>query len=102
MEITNMGHGVYRVVAQYGFMESPDIPQIMSGIRTKVPNINLDEPTYYVVPDKPRVRAQENCATLAQVCLRLCFAIRSADPPDSQHTALEGHGDRGPNALLNR
>ncbi len=47
-EITNMGHGVYRVIAHYGFMESPDIPQIMSQVRSKGLNINLDEVTYYV------------------------------------------------------
>ncbi|HMK36844.1 MAG TPA: KUP/HAK/KT family potassium transporter [Desulfomonilaceae bacterium] len=48
MEITNMGQGVYSVIARYGFMESPDIPQIMSQVRTKGPNIKLDEVTYYV------------------------------------------------------
>ena len=48
VEITNMGHGVYRVIAHYGFMESPDIPQIMSRVKSKVMNINLDEVTYYV------------------------------------------------------
>ncbi len=48
VEITNMGHGVYRVIAYYGFMESPDIPQIMYRVKSKVMNINLDEVTYYV------------------------------------------------------
>ena len=38
VEITEMGHGVYRVIAHYGFMESPDIPQIMSQVKRKVPN----------------------------------------------------------------
>jgi KUP system potassium uptake protein len=47
-EITEMGHGVYRVVANYGFMESPDIPQIMSQVKRKVPSIDLDRLTYYV------------------------------------------------------
>ncbi len=59
IEIANMGHGVYRVTAHYGFMESPDIPQIMSRVKSKVQNINLDEVTYYVgrislVPDRKR------------------------------------------------
>jgi KUP system potassium uptake protein len=48
MEIADIGHGVYRVIAQYGFMELPDIPKIMSRVKRKVPNINLDEVTYYV------------------------------------------------------
>ena len=48
LEITNMGYGAYRVTARYGFMESPDIPQIMSQLKREVPNIDLDEVTYYV------------------------------------------------------
>ncbi len=47
-EITDMGHGVYRVTANYGFMESPDIPQVMSQLRSRGLKINLDEMTYYV------------------------------------------------------
>ncbi len=57
MEIAEKGHGVYRVIVHYGFMESPDVPQIMSQVKRKVPNINLNEVTYYVgrislVPDR--------------------------------------------------
>ena len=48
LDITNMGYGAYRVTARYGFMESPDIPQIMSQLKREVPNIDLDEVTYYV------------------------------------------------------
>jgi KUP system potassium uptake protein len=48
VDITNMGYGVYRVTAHYGFMESPDIPQIMSRLKREVPNIDLDKVTYYV------------------------------------------------------
>jgi KUP system potassium uptake protein len=48
LDITNMGYGAYRVTARYGFMESPDIPQIMSQLKRGVPNIDLDEVTYYV------------------------------------------------------
>jgi KUP system potassium uptake protein len=47
-EITDMGHGVYRVTANYGFMESPDIPQVMSQLKSRGLKINLDEVTYYV------------------------------------------------------
>ncbi len=48
VEIEKMGHGVYRVIAHYGFMESPDIPQIMSQAKAKGLDINLNEVTYYV------------------------------------------------------
>ena len=48
MEITNMGYGVYRVISRYGFMESPNVPEIMSQLKRKIPDIALDEVTYYV------------------------------------------------------
>jgi KUP system potassium uptake protein len=59
MEIAEKGQGVYRVIAHYGFMESPDVPQIMSQVKRKIPNINLSEVTYYVgrinlMPDRKR------------------------------------------------
>jgi KUP system potassium uptake protein len=48
IEIANLGCGVYKVTANYGFMEAPDIPQIMSGVKAKGLNIDLNEVTYYL------------------------------------------------------
>jgi KUP system potassium uptake protein len=48
IEISNLGYGVYRVTAHYGFMEAPDIPQIMSMVKSRGLRINLDEVTYYL------------------------------------------------------
>ena len=48
LEFANLGNGVYRVTAHYGFMESPDIPQLMSLVKREVPSINLDQVTYYL------------------------------------------------------
>ena len=48
IEIEKLGHGVFRISARYGFMESPDIPQIMSLAKAKGLDINLNEVTYYV------------------------------------------------------
>jgi KUP system potassium uptake protein len=48
VEIASLGYGVYKVTANYGFMEAPDIPQIMSRVKAKGLNINLDEVTYYL------------------------------------------------------
>ena len=48
IEIEKLGHGVYRISARYGFMESPDIPQIMSLAKARGLDINLNEVTYYV------------------------------------------------------
>ncbi len=48
IEIEELGHGVCRISARYGFMESPDIPQIMSLAKARGLDINLNEVTYYV------------------------------------------------------
>ena len=48
VEVTEMGHGVYKVTANYGFMEAPDIPQIISLAKAKGLKINVDELTYYL------------------------------------------------------
>jgi KUP system potassium uptake protein len=48
IEISDMGYGVYKVTAHYGFMEAPDIPQIMSLVRATGLNIKMDEVTYYL------------------------------------------------------
>ena len=48
IEIEKLGHGVCRVSARYGFMESPDIPQIMSMAKAKGLDVNLGEVTYFL------------------------------------------------------
>jgi KUP system potassium uptake protein len=48
IEIEKLGHGVCRISARYGFMESPDIPQIMALAKAKGLDINLNEVTYYL------------------------------------------------------
>ena len=48
IEIEGLGNGVCRVVARYGFMELPDIPQIMSQAKARGLDINLNEMTYYL------------------------------------------------------
>ena len=43
-----MGHGVYRVTAHNGFMETPDVPEILGKARRQGMNIDLDNVTYYL------------------------------------------------------
>jgi len=47
VEIHVLGHGVYRVTAHNGFMETPDVPAILQAQRHKM-NIDLDHVTYYL------------------------------------------------------
>jgi len=43
-----LGHGVYRVIAHNGFMETPDVPAILLQAQRRKLNIDLDNVTYYL------------------------------------------------------
>jgi KUP system potassium uptake protein len=48
LETHGLGHGVYRVTAHSGFMETPDVPQILAQSVARGVNIDLDNMTYYM------------------------------------------------------
>ncbi len=48
VEIHALGHGVYRVTAHNGFMETPDITEILMEARRHGVKIDLDNVTYYL------------------------------------------------------
>ena len=48
LEIRAMGHGVHRLIAHIGFMETPDVPQLLSQARRQGLDIDLDNITYYL------------------------------------------------------
>ena len=48
LEAHGLGHGVYRITAHYGFMETPDVPQILVQSRAHGVHIDLDNVTYYM------------------------------------------------------
>lgn len=48
LEIHDLGHGVYRVICHTGFMETPDVPQLLAQARHHGLNIDLDNLTYYL------------------------------------------------------
>ncbi len=59
VEIVDLGHGVFRLIAHYGFMEVPDVPEIMAQAKSKGLDIDLDEVAYFVgrislVPDNKK------------------------------------------------
>jgi KUP system potassium uptake protein len=39
LEVTELGHGFYRIVIRFGFMEDPDVPEVLT--RVKVPGLDL-------------------------------------------------------------
>ena len=48
LESRGMGHGVYRLIAHTGFMETPDVPQLLALARRQGMDIDLDNITYYL------------------------------------------------------
>jgi KUP system potassium uptake protein len=48
VEIHSLGHGVYRVIGHNGFMEAPDVPEMLAKARKRGVNIDLDNVTYYL------------------------------------------------------
>jgi KUP system potassium uptake protein len=48
IEVTPLDNGFFRVVARYGFMESPDVPEALERARVKGLEWNADETTYYL------------------------------------------------------
>jgi KUP system potassium uptake protein len=45
--VSEIGHGVWRVIAAYGYMESPDVSTLMDRVREAGVPIKLNEATYY-------------------------------------------------------
>jgi KUP system potassium uptake protein len=48
LETASLGHGVYRVTAQTGFMETPNVPQYLAQARRQGLDFDLDNVTYYL------------------------------------------------------
>jgi KUP system potassium uptake protein len=63
LEIELAGPRLYRVKAVYGFMEEPNIRDVLSGLRAECPELNLSHPTYYLASPKI-VRGVEGPARL--------------------------------------
>jgi KUP system potassium uptake protein len=47
LEVREIGEGVWRVLARYGYMESPDVSELIDGIRDRGVPFKPSEATYY-------------------------------------------------------
>ncbi|NIA11275.1 MAG: potassium transporter Kup, partial [Nitrospiraceae bacterium] len=47
-DVTDLGQGLFRIIAHYGFMESPDIPNLFEDLRLKEINIDVEEATFFL------------------------------------------------------
>ncbi len=48
IEAKDLGHGVYQIIGHTGFMEAPDVMQILTQCLRKGVDIELDKITYYI------------------------------------------------------
>jgi len=48
LEITELGQGIVRVVASYGFQESPDVPAALRLAAARGVDIDADHPSYFL------------------------------------------------------
>jgi KUP system potassium uptake protein len=47
LEVREIGEGIWRAVARYGYMESPDVTALIEGIRERGVPLRASEATYY-------------------------------------------------------
>jgi len=47
-EITRLGHGVYNVRVQYGFMQDPNVPETVARVRNKGVAVDVDDLVYFL------------------------------------------------------
>jgi KUP system potassium uptake protein len=52
VEVTDLGLGLYRVVARYGFMEEPNVPHVMALAKEQGLDFELDEVSFFLGREK--------------------------------------------------
>lgn len=73
VEINEIGHGVYRIFAHYGFMESPDLPEIMTLCAEKDLKVELHTAVYVLA--RENLKGRENKSGLAKLEQGLFFFL---------------------------
>jgi len=48
VQVEGLGHGFFRIVAHYGFMESPNVPEVLRYCKDQGANIDLTQVTYFL------------------------------------------------------
>jgi KUP system potassium uptake protein len=48
MEVVELGHGFYRIVLHYGFMEEPDVPAALEAVRVEGLNLSPGRTSYFL------------------------------------------------------
>lgn len=60
IQTVEVATGIWRVVANYGFMEHPNIPNLLKNLQTQNYDINIKDITYYIGHDTITIRRNTN------------------------------------------
>ena len=77
IEVQALGGGFYRVIARFGFMESPDVPIALARAREKGLQLNDDDTTFYLADLTLLANGQIGMSRLARHDLHLPVAQRA-------------------------
>jgi len=47
-DVKELGHGIYRVIGRYGFMENPDVPELLEGVQASGLSFDPDAATFFI------------------------------------------------------
>ena len=48
LEVTSLGHGFFRIIARYGFMQTPSVPEIMELARAHGLDVTMESTSFYL------------------------------------------------------
>ena len=86
-------HGLYRVIARYGFMENPDVPELLNELRKKGLELRLMETTFFLgretlIPSRKRGMALWREALFAWMSRNAHSATRYFNLPPNRVVEL--------------
>jgi KUP system potassium uptake protein len=91
LQVDPLEHGFFRVVARYGFMESPDVKEILSLCSTRGVRTRPLETSYYLGRERiiPRRRKRGDTRTRMALWRKKLFAVMTRNAiPATQYFGL--------------
>ncbi|HEY6040467.1 MAG TPA: KUP/HAK/KT family potassium transporter, partial [Kofleriaceae bacterium] len=79
LSVKELGHGFYRVVANVGFMQQPNVPKILNRCEKKGLSVNMADTTYYLGRQTLLTSGRSKMARWRKVLFS--FLARNSRPP---------------------
>jgi KUP system potassium uptake protein len=88
LEVTSLGHGFFRIIVRYGFMQSPNVPEILRPERASGLDIELSNTTIFRGARPCSQAGRRKYLPGGKTCSPTCGATRGMPPPSS--ASLQG------------